>query len=180
MPHHAIGLIDNTSTVRPGFPFYVQGDFMALGGATRSLTNVEYETVVSLKNTSGAATATVIVHSARNMFLVSTSGTTVELVSGGDFTGLSGSIWISGVQYTIASITDADTLELTGSAGIQLRALAADSAPIASLSLATPSNDALLEQTLRAVAKTYNRYIGAAVTAISGTGAVINMYCRVY
>jgi hypothetical protein len=104
----------------------------------------------------------------------------VEAISGIDFTGLTGSIWISGVLYTISSVTDADTLELTGSAGTQVRALAADSAPTNSFSLATPSNDSPLEQTLRFVGKTYNRFIGAALTAITGTGATVSSYCRVY
>ncbi len=48
-----------------------------------------------------------------------TSGTTVTRLSGQAFTGLSGAIVINGVSYTISSITNANVLVLTGSAGSQ-------------------------------------------------------------
>lgn len=48
-----------------------------------------------------------------------TSGTTVTRVLGQSFTGLTGTIRINGVNYTISSVTNANTLVLTGSAGTQ-------------------------------------------------------------
>jgi len=51
--------------------------------------------------------------------ICSTSGTTVTRHTGLSFTGLSGTLTINSVGYTIASVTDADHLELTGSPGSQ-------------------------------------------------------------
>ncbi len=57
-----------------------------------------------------------------------TSGTTVTWVSGAKFDNVNGvtgnTIWINGVQYTVASYTSATILVLTGSAGVQVVAVA--------------------------------------------------------
>lgn len=50
---------------------------------------------------------------------VTTVGTAVTRVSGQSFTGLTGSIVINGVTYTISSVTNSSLLVLTGSAGTQ-------------------------------------------------------------
>lgn len=50
---------------------------------------------------------------------VTTAGTAVTRVSGQSFTGLTGSIVINGVTYTISSVTNSSLLVLTGSAGTQ-------------------------------------------------------------
>ena len=50
---------------------------------------------------------------------VTTSGTAVTRVSGQSFTGLTGTIVINSVSYTISSVTNSSLLVLTGSAGNQ-------------------------------------------------------------
>jgi hypothetical protein len=49
--------------------------------------------------------------------ICSTSTVTVTRLSGPVFTGLTGTIYINGTAYTISSVTNANTLVLTGSAG---------------------------------------------------------------
>ena len=48
-----------------------------------------------------------------------TNGTAVTAVAGQSFVGLTGTIVINSVSYTISSVTDATHLTLTGSAGVQ-------------------------------------------------------------
>ena len=83
-----------------------------------------------------------------------TDGTTIIRRSGPDFTGLSGTIYVNATARTIASVTDADHLELTENVGVHAsagltgiyswntvacespNALVSATAPIMSLSLA--------------------------------------------
>lgn len=179
MPHHAIGLLSRTTTVRPGSPFYIQGEMLATGAAVKNQSNVEYELRATLSNTSGVGTATVILHNSDRLAIVSTSTVTVTLLEGRDFTGMTGSLWISGVQYTISSVDSATQITLTGSAGTQAAALLATNAPVGTLSLATPGTQALTD-TINSVGKCYTRYLGVACTAIAGTGTFVEAYCRVF
>lgn len=55
---------------------------------------------------------------------VTTVGTAVTRISGQSFTGLTGSIVINSVTYTISSVTNSSLLVLTGSAGTQSSAVA--------------------------------------------------------
>lgn len=52
-----------------------------------------------------------------------TNGTAVTRVSGQTFIGLTGTIIINSVSYTILSVTDASNLTLTGTAGVQATAV---------------------------------------------------------
>lgn len=180
MPHHAIGLIDTTTVVMPGSPFYVQGDRMAQGAHPRNLTNVEYEIVAALTNTAGAAAAVSHIYDSDYLGVVSTAAAVVTLREGRDFTGLSGSVWISGVQYTILTVDGATQITLTTSAGTQARALLSTSAPVGTITQATPYGTTALANTQKRVGKCYKRYLGMDLTAISGTGASFQAYCRVF
>lgn len=179
MPHHAIGLLSRTTTVRPGSPFYVQGEMLATGAAVKNQSNVEYEICGTLVNTAGAASATVIIHNSDRLAIVSTSTTTVTLLEGRDFTGMTGSVWISGTQYTISSVDSATQITLTGSAGTQVSALLATNAPVGTLPFATPGTQALSDN-IKSVGKCYTRFLGVACTAIAGTGSYVEVYCRVF
>lgn len=179
MPHHAIGLLPRTTTIRPGPPFYIQGEMLATGAAVKNQTNVEYELVAQLVNTSGVGTATIIIHASDRMAVVTTSGTTVTLLEGRDFTGMTGSVWISGTQYTIATVDTAQQITLTGSAGSQASAVLATNASIGTITLATPGTQALTD-VWKSVGKCYTRYLGLACTAISGTGTYVEAYGRVF
>lgn len=177
--HHAIALLDTTTTVRPGSPFYLQGEYMATGGALKQLQGVEYELCATLANASGSGAATIKIYNSAWLGLVSVSTVTVTLLEGRDFTGLTGTVYIAGAVYTISSVDSATQITLTGSAGSPATAMMSDSAPVGTIALATPGTQTLVDN-FKSVGKCYKRYLGLDLTAISGTGASVQAYCRVF
>ncbi len=78
-------------------------------------------TITGTTNANGLLNGTnlTIVSSTAFGGIVSTSGTAVTWVSGDQFTGLTGSIVINGIAYTIYSVNSATSITLTATAGSQ-------------------------------------------------------------
>ena len=132
--------VTNPAAAAPGQPVEVDSIYRArlqLSNALPSITLVA-GTAAALAQILGVTRSVVYENqtgSTQSYGTCSTSSTTVTLLVGYPFdsTMVGNAIIISGVSYTIASVTNATTLVLTGSAGTQTNVVFQTTTPVASL-----------------------------------------------